>query len=309
MSRTVPSGGPSPPLVSVIVPVLNGEETIRDCLVSVLETDYPPERREILVVDNGSTDRTPEIIKVLPVSYLREERRGAAAARNKGIGASTGEILAFTDADCVVTRGWLRELVGGLADGTSAGIEGEILVYPVATPAARYAAKVGTHTHRRNLQSPLSPFVDTANVAFNREVFRRVGSFDTRFPAAGFEDIDFSWRVLRENDLDVSHNPKAVVFHRPRATTRRLLSQHIRYGRNVAILRDKYPLRLPWDWRQELRAWGAVGRLGWLAGRAAIRHWYRGGDRMDVYEPSLTFIRKLGVRLGFLWEKIGRGNR
>ena len=309
MNEAERNGAPSPPFVSVIVPVLNGEETIRDCLVSVLRADYPPERREILVVDNGSTDRTAEIIKSLPVNYLREERRGAAAARNRGIDASTGEILAFTDADCVVTTGWLRELVEGLGDQGAAGIEGEIIVYPDGAPAARYAARVGSHTHGANLNSPLSPFVDTANVAFHREVFRRIGRFDTRFWAAGFEDIDLSWRILRERDLDLRHNPKAVVFHRPRTTTWRFLSQHVGYGRNVEILRAKYPARLPWNWGQELRAWGAVGKLGWLAGRAVIRHRVGGSDRMEAYEPSLTFIRKLGVRLGFLWQKITGDSR
>ena len=64
------------PFISVIVPALNEEQNIRECLVSLLEADYPPERREILVVDNGSTDRTAEIVKSFPVRYLREERRG-----------------------------------------------------------------------------------------------------------------------------------------------------------------------------------------------------------------------------------------
>jgi len=96
------------PFVSVIVPVLNGERTIRECIVSLLNMDYPVERREILVVDNDSTDRTTDIIKNFPVRYLREERRGASHARNRGIEASKGAILAFTDADCAVTTRWLR---------------------------------------------------------------------------------------------------------------------------------------------------------------------------------------------------------
>ena len=101
------------PFVSVIIPVLNGERTIRECLVSLLRVDYLPERGEILVVDNGSTDRTAEIINSFPVRYLGEERRGKSYARNRGIEASKGEILAFTDADCVVSiRGIFREIGG-----------------------------------------------------------------------------------------------------------------------------------------------------------------------------------------------------
>ena len=113
------------PFVSVIIPVLNGERTIRDCLVSLLRMDYPAGRRVILIVDNGSTDRTAEIIKGYPVHYLCEERRGAAAARNTGIQASSGAILAFTDADCVVSTGWASELVRGFEDEGVGGVEGE----------------------------------------------------------------------------------------------------------------------------------------------------------------------------------------
>ena len=73
------------PFVSVIVTALNDETLIKDCLVSLLGMDYPRERQEILVVDNGSTDRTAEIIKSFPVRYLWEGRRGKSYARNQGI--------------------------------------------------------------------------------------------------------------------------------------------------------------------------------------------------------------------------------
>ena len=292
------------PFVCVIVPVLNGERTIEECLVSLLRTDYPPERREILVVDNGSTDRTAEIVEGFPVALLREENPGAAAARNRGIEASRGEVLAFTDADCVVTSGWLRELVGGFEDATTAGVAGDsIPAYLPVTPPERYAARVGSHTYRARLNNPLSPFVDTASVAFRREVFQRIGFFDTRFLA--MEDIDFSWRFFQEADMKLRYNPRAIVFHRPRSTAWGFFSQHFGYGRGLATLQKKYPERLPWSWWQELRAWGAVGGFAWLTARAAIRYGLRGGEKMEVYDAYFTFLRKLAVRQGFLWAKPG----
>jgi O-antigen biosynthesis protein len=296
------------PFVSVIVPVLNGERTIKDCVVSLLRTHYPPERREILVVDNGSTDRTAEIVQAYPVTLLREENRGVAAARNRGIEASRGEVLAFTDADCVVTSGWLRELVGGFEDATTAGVAGDnIPAYLPVTPAERYAARVGSHTSRTRLNSPLSPFVDTANVAFRHEVFQRIGFFDTRFPA--MEDIDFSWRFFQEADMKLRYNPRAIVFHRPRSTAWGFFSQHFGYGRGLAILQRKYPKRLPWSWWQELRAWGDAGRFAWFTARAAIRYALRGGEKTDIDDAYFTFLRKLAVRQGYLWGMLVRGNR
>ncbi len=169
------------PFVSVIIPVLNEERVIRECLNSLVELDYPPERREILVVDNGSTDRTAEIIKTFPVRYLWEERRGASAARNKGIEASKGEILTFTDADCVVTTGWLREVVKAIDEEGVGGVAGEVVAYPPKTPAEWYAAKVRHLSPRKYLFRPIMPFAVFANLAFRRGVFEKIGLLDEGF--------------------------------------------------------------------------------------------------------------------------------
>jgi glycosyltransferase involved in cell wall biosynthesis len=289
------------PFVSVIIPVLNGERTIRECLVSLLRMEYPPERREILVVDNGSTDRTAEIVRSLPVRCLREKRRGASLARNMGIGASGGEILAFTDADCVVSTRWARELVRGFEDGGVGGVEGEVVDYPPVTPAQQFVVSRRSFSYQARLASPFWPFVLTANVAFRRQVFERIGLFDPRFPAAGGEDIDFSWRFFQGAEMGLRRNPKAIVFHQHRTTAGGFFRQQIRNGRGIAILRTKYPARLPWTWRQELQAWGAAAGFAGAAARAAIGNGVRHGTKGDVNDLYFTFLRKLGVRIGFLW--------
>ena len=295
------------PFVSVIIPALNEERTIRECLVSLLTMDYPAERREIMVVDNGSTDRTAEIVKSLPVRYLQEERRGASYARNRGIEASNGEILAFTDADCVVTTGWLRELVLGFEGDGIGGVEGETVAYLPVTPAEQYRARRRSSSYLERVNDPLSPYANTANVAFRREVFQQIGLFDTRFSPAGGEDVDFSWRFLRETDLKLRHNPRAVVFYRCRSTVWGFVSQQMRNGRGLAILQAKYPARLPWGWRKEFRAWSAVPGFAWIAARLAIRHRLLGGTKVDTHNAYFTFLRKLAIRVGFLRGTLARG--
>jgi glycosyltransferase involved in cell wall biosynthesis len=293
-------GTPSLPFVSVVVPVLNGERTIKDCLVSLLRTDYPEERREILVVDNGSTDRTTEIVESFPVALLREERRGASAARNRAIEASRGETLAFTDADCMVSRGWLRELVGGFENEEVGVVAGEIVSYPPETPAERYAATRNPRWHLGTLNQPLSPWFASANSALRREVFDLVGLFDERLPeAGGCEDIDFAWRVFQSKRFKLVYRPKAVVFHRHRVTARGLFKQWRGYGRGQAILRRKHPKLLPWDWRRELEAYKDLCLTAFTLGRVALGSRLKGRGTADFSYHYLELVRKIGARIGF----------
>ena len=286
------------PFVSVIIPVLNGERTIHGCLVSLLNVDYPPDLREILVVDNGSTDRTAEIVRNFPVRYLREERRGPAAARNKGIETSGGEILAFTDADCVVSIGWLRELVKGFQEESVAGVEGKIVAYPPVTAAERYAARIGSHSRLQRLSRPRPYFMLTANVAFRLKVFDRIGLFDPRFGALGGEDVDFSRRFFRESDYKLSYAGKAVAFHRHRATGWGLFTQRVRDGHARALVHKKYRQDDPWDWRREVLAYQRLIRTGWDTARSAVYCMFSGGQSMRFHDQALHFLARLGYRIG-----------
>ena len=296
----------STPFISVIVPALNEERTMRECIISLLGIDYPHDCREILVVDNSSTDRTAEIVKSFPVQYLHEDRPGASHARNRGIKASKGAIIAFTDADCVVTTGWLRQLVRGFEDEAVGAVEGETVAYPPDTPLERFIAR-RSYSQRARRRSPLYPYVILTNVAFRREVFDQIGLFDTRFPAAGGEDVDLTWRFLQETDLKLRYNPSAVVFHRHRSNVRGFFAQQMRDGRSLAILQAKYPSRLPWGWRKEARAWGLVAGHAWRAARAAVRNGLQRGRDVDAHERYFTFLKNLAVRIGFLRGALYRG--
>lgn len=282
------------PSVSVIVPVLNGERTLGDCLASLVRLGYPEERRELLIVDNGSTDRTAEIIAGYPVRHLREEERGRSQARNRGIRESSGEILAFTDADCVVTTGWLRELTRGFEDDAVAGVAGEILAYPPATPTQRYLEA----RHREWQKDALRlsrPFAGTPNVAFRREVFDRIGLFDPALPRA--QDKDLGWRFFGAG-LKLHYNPRAVVLLRHPPTSWDLLKQHAGWGYGAALLHSKHGL--PWGLRQELGKYAElVAAVGELA-RAGTRRAMKGGDEIDLHFHYLEVVRRVGLRVGAL---------
>ncbi len=295
------------PFVSVIVTSLNDETLIKDCIVSLLGMDYPRERQEILVVDNGSTDRTAEIIKSFPVRYLWEGRRGESYARNQGIEASNGEILAFTEPDCVVSTGWLRELVQAFEEEGVGGVGGEILPYPGKTPAERYAFRRVSHSQRWTMNHPIRPFAQAHNVAFSREVFQQIGLFDTRFPGGGWDDADLCWRFLTGTKFKLVHAPKAAVFHRYRTTAKDFFIMHMRYGYGLALIFAKYRGTLSWGWQQRLQALRDLGKAAWTLTTVGLRHRHGNGEAMNFETAYFDFLRQIGQRIGFLRGALSRG--
>jgi glycosyltransferase involved in cell wall biosynthesis len=294
------------PFVSVVIPVLNGQGTIDACLSALANVDYPAERREVLVVDNGSTDRTPEIVRKYPVTLLSEGERGPARARNCGVLVCRGDVVAFTDSDCLPSTGWLRELVKPFARDDVGAVAGEILPFPPRTPAERYAARIRHLSPERYLRRPIFPFAVTANLAFRREVFRQVGLFDPACPRGG-ESTDFCTRFFRGTALSLELALRAVVFHRHRATTGDLFRQQWGYGRGHAYLYLKYRDELPWGWEQTRQVYADLARTAGTLATSGLRYAATRNGREDLEFSYFELLRKLGLRLGFARESLARG--
>ncbi len=256
------------------------------------------------MVDNGSTDRTAEIVKSFPVRYLLEEQRGVSYARNLGIEASKGEILAFTDADCVVTTGWLMELVQGFDSEEVGVVVGETVSYPPKTLAERYRAMQKPRQQAHALSHPHSPWFATSNAALRRKVFKQIGLFDPQFPRA--QSIDLGWRIFQSGNLKLVYRPKAVVFHRHRLTTWDLFKQYQGYGYGQATLLRKYRGKLSWGWQRELRAYGDLFLTVLALGRAAILFMIKGRDATRFSYLYCDLACKLGARIGFVRRMLRR---
>jgi GT2 family glycosyltransferase len=296
MSR--PRTRQTPALISVVVAARDAAGELERCLASLLDVDFPVGRYELLVIDSGSKDRTAEVIKRFPVQYLHEPSPSISAGRNAGIRASRGEVVAFTDPDCLVSNQWLSQLANAFADPEAGAVAGAIVPYPPRTHAERYAARRRSHSQERPMSHPRRPFAMTPNLAFRREILDRVGLFDTRFRGGGWEDADLCWRFA-EHGGRIRYAPRAIVFHRYRATAREFLVQHYRYGYGLALIQGKYGEELSRGWRDPLRAAAELtSSVAGLAG-AGCRS-LLGADRDDeLMRHYFDLLRLLGQRSGF----------
>lgn len=304
-SDSVEPQSPPAPFVSVIVPVLNGEATIERCLASLSSGSYPGERREIVVVDNGSTDRTVELVRGYPVRLLVEPRRGLSRARNRGIEESRGEILAFTDSDCYVSTRWLAELTAGFDEDEVAAVTGEVVPYPPTTSTEHYSARRKPSVAGWQ-QSVPEPWFCFMNTAVRRQAFDRVGLFDPCFAGIGCEDIDFAWRYF-DAGLRLRRRRQPVVFHQQRITALGLFRQNLRNGRGWALLHRRYPDRAGWGWPEEVAAWADIGRTAFHAGLTSVRAPARSGPGSEPEYRYLDLLLKLGQRLGFVHGRLRGG--
>jgi glycosyltransferase involved in cell wall biosynthesis len=235
------------PRVSVIVCARNGARVIGDCISALRGLDYPD--YETIVVDDGSSDRTAEIASVRGARVITTSGVGLSAARNIGIDASDGVIVAFCDDDCRPERDWLRYLVRTFSSGAHVGVGGPNLPPPAGVVGDSVAQAPGGPTHV--LLSPtLAEHIPGCNMAFRRSALDAVGCFDPQFHTAG-DDVDICWRLLDAGGT-LGFSPAAMVWHEPRSTVRGYARQQLGYGRAEALLERKWPDR-----------YNGVGHLDW----------------------------------------------
>jgi len=210
---------------SVIVIALNAEATLKDCLKSITGQSQRPD--EIIVVDNGSTDSTAEIASNAGAHVVSEPARGRAKARNAGVKAARGDLLAFTDADAVAHKDWLRNLVGhpGLREGDVAGVAGNV----IANNPQKLIPKL------LDLLIANIPHHATWNILYHKKILEEVGGFDARLGNA--EDVELAWRLTRRG-YRIEYAPEAIVYHNHPEGLLKFVKQQMDYGRWSIFARE-----------------------------------------------------------------------
>lgn len=235
--------GPQPgnsPLISVIVCTRNGSATLGKCLDALSRQTHPD--YEVIVVDDGSTDGTPQIARSRPACrYLRQEHAGLGAARNLGAAEARGEILAYTDDDCIPDEEWLLRVSAAFDDACWVAVGG-----PNLPPAPRnrveelVAASPGAPVQVL-LNDEDAEHLPGCNFCVRKDALQRVGGFRRDFTTAG-DDVDICWR-LRGAGGRLRFVPAAMVWHHRRFRVRDYFMQQAGYGRAEALLMKHHPRR------------------------------------------------------------------
>jgi len=223
---------------SVIVPTLNRQGPLADCLAALARMDYPQDRFEVVVVDDGS-EVTPAALVAsfrdrLNVRVLTQDRAGPAVARNRGAAEAQYEYLAFTDDDCAPTTHWLSAMARRISNEPEKAVSGRKInalagnIYSAASQAIS-----DTATSHFNADHGAARFLTTSSAAMPTHSFHAIGGFDAdTFSIAAAEDRDLCAR-WRGHGLDVVYEPDAVVYHAHPLSLSSLWRQHFNFGRGA----------------------------------------------------------------------------
>ena len=288
LNGTCPPRPPKMPMVSVVICAYDAQRTMRDCLESLRRLDYP--NFEVVIVDDGSRDRTADISMDFPeFRLIRQPNKGLSVARNVGMQAARGEIIAYTDSDCVVDPHWLTLMIRSMTENNFDGCGGpNYAPHEDGWIEASCAASPGAPCHVL-VAEDRAEHLAGCNMLFSKAALAKIGGFDPQFTSAG-DDVDICWRML-DAGFKLGFSPAAFVWHFRRNTVKAYYGQQRGYGRAEAMLYPRYPERF-----------NVMGQIAWRGTIPGLARTIPGGSRKRVlwtatagaqtlFDPGLTLAR------------------
>ncbi len=220
--------------VSIIVASYNSQDTIEECLKSILAQNYPKDAFEVIVMDGESKDNTIKIAQQFPIKVL-SIRLNCPAAYNYAMKIVAYPILGFIDADAKVEPDWLKKVTPHLAESEVAGVSGSIETWNIDNPWARSIGYELKNRYRRI--GKYTGRIATMNLLLKKSVIEEVGGWDEKLPSQ--YDTDFGFRMSGRG-YKIAYEPTAVCYHFNRPTLKAFYRQQLQYGKNTLKLYFKH---------------------------------------------------------------------
>jgi mycofactocin system glycosyltransferase len=234
------------PLVSIVIPVKDRAEELQRCLLSLKKISYPLHRTQLIVVDDGSSDDSPQVARAFGALLVTSGGcgRGPAAARNVGSRVATGDILAFIDSDCTASEDWLTELIPSFSNSAVAAVGGQVDGMCDESAVDRYEAVMSSLSLGKRERSGSTGddtfYLPSCNLLVRRQAFLHAGGFNDEMHVG--EDVDLTWR-LRDKGWTIRYLPAGRIDHEHRSTIRSFMSRRFDYGTSEGMLQRIHPHR------------------------------------------------------------------
>lgn len=254
-----------PPLISIIIPTYNRENILKKTLNSLVTQTYSQSKYEVIIIDDGSTDGTEEMVKSIITSapcilkYFKQEKKGPAAARNLGIRNAQGEIILFTGDDIIADKELLKKHMEAHEKYKE---NVAILGYTVwhfdlkITPFMKYLEESGVqfgYTQIKHWENVPYRHFYTSNISLPKRAILEIETFDEDFPYAGVEDIEFGYRLAKKG-YKIKYNPKAKGYHYHPTTLKAYCRRERHRGYSIVIFQKKHP-----EWKTPI----SLQKLNW----------------------------------------------
>lgn len=243
-------------IISIVLATYNRVELLKHQIDCLLNQSFDDKHFEIIIINDGSTDETEVYVKSLmneypQISYFLQNNKGPAAARNLGVSHAKGEIIAFTDDDCLASTDWLQNIYNIFKDLEILAIQGRTLSdKTIITPMTHQVINEFGDTS-----------IPTCNAAYRKNVFLKAGGFDEGFPFQN-EDADLAWRVREMGKVIFA--PEVLMIHPPRTDSftknakkmKNYISEFMLFHKNPQLYK-KYRFSSPWKtiyWRIMIKA-------------------------------------------------------
>jgi len=185
------------PFVSIVIPAFNSDKTIGLAIVGCDCQEYPNDKIEIIVVDDGSTDSTKDIVLSYPhVKYIYQKNQGPAAARNNGLNNSHGQIVAFLDSDCVPRKYWISKMISRYTSDSVVCVGSR---YGIANRTSLLACCIYFEFLVRYKRMPQHPkFLGSNGYSFRRDFLEHIGGYSAEYRMASHEDNELAYRIVSQ---------------------------------------------------------------------------------------------------------------